>query len=363
MNTARLRRVAENMRAEGLTQILVTAPTSVDYLTGARVSPGERMLALLVKDDGSATLFANRLFALKGAVNVPLVEYDDTDDCVGLLAKALDNGKIGIDKTWPSGFTLQLMAARSDVQPVLGSKPVDDARMCKDAEEIDRMRRASKMNDQAVAQTIAKLRAGMTEREVGELYLAIAKSLGAQGPSFPPLICFGANGAQPHHDSDETTLKSGDAVILDVGLLLDGYCSDMTRTVFFGSATDEERKVYDLVKRANEAGRAAVRPGVPMKEFDRAARSVIEQAGYGDAFIHRTGHGIGLEVHEPPDNSAASEVIARPGMVFSVEPGVYLPGRFGVRVEDLIAVTETGAETLNHLPREIQILPDSQKSV
>ena len=130
----------------------------------------------------------------------------------------------------------------------------------------------------------------------------------------------------------------------------------MTRTVFFGEPTDEMKKVYQIVEQANAAGRAAVRPGVPMKEFDRAARKVIEDAGYGEYFIHRTGHGIGLETHEHPDNSATSEIIAKPGMIFSVEPGIYLPGRFGVRVEDLIAVTETGGETLNHLTKELRVI-------
>ena len=141
-----------------------------------------------------------------------------------------------------------------------------------------------------------------------------------------------------------------------MGLAWQSYASDMTRSVFFGEASDEQKRVYDLVCAANAAGRAAVRPGVPLKEFDRAARKVIEDAGYGKYFIHRTGHGIGLQVHEPPDVSSVSETIARPGMVFSIEPGVYLPGRFGVRVEDLVTVTEDGGETLNALPRDFTIV-------
>ena len=145
-------------------------------------------------------------------------------------------------------------------------------------------------------------------------------------------------------------------MIIDVGALHKRYASDMTRTVFWKSASDEQKKVHELVTRANAAGRAAVRPGVPMSEFDKAARSVIEEAGYGEYFIHRTGHGIGLDVHEPPDNSATNQTIAQPGMTFSVEPGVYLPGKFGVRVEDLVAVTETGCETLNALDHDFRIL-------
>lgn len=351
-----INRVIENMKAQGLKQIIVSAPASVYYLTGTWVHPGERMLALLVKDSGEMTLYANRLFALKDSVRVPLVEFDDTEDCVAVLAKGVNAGEIGIDKFWPSQFTIRLMNARPDVRPVLGSLPVDEARMIKSESELEKMRESSRLNDLVLERTIEQIKEGMTEAEVGTIYANEAKKAGAEGMSFPALICFGANCAEPHHDTDDTRLKKGDSVILDVGLVYQSYCSDMTRTVFFGEPTEEMKKVYALVERANAAGRAAVRPGVPMKEFDRAARKVIEDAGYGEYFIHRTGHGIGLEVHEHPDNSATSEIIAQPGMVFSVEPGVYLPGKFGVRVEDLIAVTENGGETLNHLTKEMRII-------
>lgn len=356
MNQSRIDRVVANMKAEGLNQILVTAPTSVFYLTGTWIAPGERMLALLVKGDGSVVLYANRLFALNGVVDVPLVEFDDVDDCVAILAKGLEAGKIGIDKFWPSQFTIRLMEAREDIRPVLGSRPVDDARMMKDADEIRMMRESSHLNDKVIEGVINELREGMTELEVGQIYGRIAKELGATGVSFQQLVCFGANCAEPHHVSDHTTLKKGDSVIIDVGLVLNDYCSDMTRTVFFGEPTEEMKKVYEIVEKANAAGRAAVKPGLPMKVFDRAARQVIEDAGYGEYFIHRTGHGIGLEVHEHPDNSAVSEIIAQPGMCFSVEPGIYLPGRFGVRVEDLVAVTEDGCETLNEYTKELRII-------
>ena len=356
MNTSRVSRVTELMREENLTQILVTSPMSVFYLIGQWVSPGERMLALLVREDGSLQLYANKLFALEGKVDVPMIQYDDTEDCVAILAQALEPGAIGIDKNWPSHFTIRLMNARPDVKPVLGSGPIDRARMRKDEDELRKMRASSLLNDKVLTRLMGELREGMTELEACARYSAIAREEGASGDSFAPLICFGPNCAEPHHDSDDTRLKKGDAIICDVGLVLSDYCSDMTRTLFFGEPTEEMVKVYNLVKAANEAGRAAVRPGVPMKEFDRAARSVIEEGGYGQYFIHRTGHSIGLEVHEKPDNSAVDETIAQPGMTFSVEPGIYLPGKFGVRIEDLVAVTEDGVETLNKLHREIRVV-------
>lgn len=356
MYTQRLARVIENMRRSSLRQLLVSAPASVFYLTGKWIHPGERMLALYVRDDGSVRLFANRLFALAGNVSLPLTEYDDTDDCVKILADHLLPGDIGVDKVWPSLFTIRLMESRKDIRPVLGSHCVDDARLCKDAQEIALMRESSHKNDETILEVIKHLRCGMKESDVANLYKQISAGLGSSKPSFAPLICFGANCAEPHHDTDASLLKTGDSVILDVGLTWQSYCSDMTRTVFMSTPTDEQKRVYDIVRAANDAGRAAVRPGIPLKEVDRAVRKVIEDAGYGPQFIHRTGHGIGLEVHEFPDVSATSEVIARPGMIFSVEPGIYLPGKFGVRVEDLVVVTEDGCETLNAAPKDLTVL-------
>ena len=353
MEKERIARVAERLKAMGLYQTLISSPASLFYLTGKWIFPGERMVALYLNDLGEVTLFANRLFALSGTVDIPLVEYDDTEDCIALLAERLMPGEIGIDKDWPSRFTIRLMEARSDLTPVIGSPCIDQTRLYKDEKELKLMRESSLKNDASIQQAISLIRAGLTESQLADIYLRQSAAQGSSGPSFEPLVCFGANCAEPHHVTDQTPLREGDAVIIDVGLTWQSYCSDMTRTVFFGKASDEQKRVYDIVKAANAAGRAAVHPGVPMKEIDRAARKVIEDAGYGKYFIHRTGHGIGLEVHEFPDVSASSEAIAKPGMCFSVEPGIYLPGKFGVRVEDLVAVTEDGCETLNHAPRDL----------
>ena len=346
MNTNRINKVIENMHRHGLDQVIVTSPANVFYLTGVWCEPFERMLALVLKDDGDMVLYANRMFALEGLTDVPMIEYEDTDDSIALLAPSLRPGKVGIDKSWHSHFTIRLMEARPDVRPVVGSAPLDDARMIKDAEELEFMRVSSRMNVEVCTRLAQALKEGVTEKEMQSLYNEIALSLGSPGPSFTPLVCFGPNGAEPHHDSDGTRLKPGDTVIMDVGLLWHHYCSDMTRTVLFGDVSDEARRIHEIVTAANRAGIAACRPGVKMKEIDLAARKVIEDAGYGKYFTHRTGHGIGLDEHEFPDCSSVSEIIAQPGMIFSVEPGVYLPGRCGVRVEDLVAITEDGCEVL-----------------
>ena len=198
-----------------------------------------------------------------------------------------------------------------------------------------------------VEAAIAAVRAGAVESELAAYVEGLYRQHGADRSGEGQLVCFGPNGADPHHAPNGTVLRDGDSVVLDIFIPIRRYWCDMTRTVFFRSVSDEGRRVYETVKAANLAAEAVIRPGVPMKDIDRAARKLIEDAGYGPFFTHRLGHGCGLDCHEPPDNSASSPAVAEPGMVFSVEPGIYLPGEFGVRIEDLVLVTETGCEVLN----------------
>lgn len=353
MRKEHLEKVCRNMEAAGLSQIVVTSPISIFYLTGRLIHPGERLVALIVKANGDVRLIANRLFAQRPLEGASLIEYSDTDDSAQVLSSAADSGVLGVDKDLTCRFLLPLMDLRRDLRFVNGSPCVDRARMLKTEAELAVMAESSRINDEALKKTLSAIREPLTEKQLADEYRKNILLCGGSGESFDSLICFGPNCAEPHHDTDDTPLRPGDSIILDVGLKYESYCSDMTRTVFFGRPTEEQKRVYDLVKAANAAGRAAVRPGVPLKEVDAAARKVIEDAGYGKYFIHRTGHGIGLEVHEFPDVSAASDAVCEPGMVFSVEPGIYLPGKFGVRVEDLVAVTDAGSMTLNRLDREL----------
>lgn len=355
MKTDKLQKVVDNMRKEGMKQLLITSPSNIAYLTGRMIHQGERLVALYLRDDGSVVFIANRLFAQQPLEDAELVQYDDTDDIAELLSRFVTGGTLGVDKDTKCRFVIPLMERRSDVAFTIGSSCIDRARMIKTGEEIELMRKASLLNDKVTEKTISAIRPGMRENEVADLYRAFAAEEGT-GESFESLICFGENCAEPHHDTDDTVIKAGDSVIIDVGVLFGGYCADMTRTVFLGSVTNEQQQVYELVQAANAAGKAAVKPGVPLCEVDAAARNVIEQAGYGKYFIHRTGHNIGSEVHEYPDVSATSKEVCTPGMVFSVEPGIYLPGKFGVRIEDLVLVTENGHECLNKLPRDLRIV-------
>ncbi|MBQ3378957.1 MAG: aminopeptidase P family protein [Clostridia bacterium] len=344
MYKQRIKKVTENMRAMGLSQIIVTASAPVYYLTGQWVDPLERMLALYLDDTGRGVLFGNMLFKLDQSV-FPQEIHTDNDDPTAGIAKVLKSGTVGIDKFWSAKFLISLMEKRPDVRPVVGSAPVDAARLIKDEREIEALVHASKMNDEVISFAINSLKEGVTE---AELMMDINREFSARGADAPTaqIVAFGAHCAEEHHESDATVIKSGDSVIFDLFTPISRYWCDMTRTVFFGEPSNKQKEVYDIVKRANAAGIAAVRPGVPLCEIDRAARKIIEDAGYGRYFTHRLGHGLGLDCHEPPDVSETSAAIAKEGMVFSIEPGIYLPGEFGVRIEDLVLVTKDGCRVL-----------------
>ncbi len=352
----RLEHVIENMKQKHLSQIIVSSTASIYYLTDIWIEPFERLLALYIRDNGETVLFANEIFGLSPQDGMKLSTHTDCNNPVVQLAQTVKAGEIGIDKFWSAKFLIGLMDLRKDIQPVNGSEPVDFARMLKDDEEIHAMRKASRINDSVVERAIAAIREGVKETDLSDL---VEKQYAENGGNRSPegqLVCFGANGADPHHFPENVEIKEGDSVILDIFNPIRRYWCDMTRTVFFRSATEEQKKVYETVLKANRAAENKIRPGLLLCDFDRAARQVIEDAGYGKYFTHRLGHGAGLECHEIPDNSAASKVVAQPGMVFSVEPGIYLPGKFGVRIEDLVLVTEDGCEVLNQASKEFRIV-------
>jgi Xaa-Pro dipeptidase len=345
------------MRREDLPQIIVTSAPSVFYLTGLYIEPHERMLALYLNDAGDGTLFGNALFAIdRDSCPFACVLHSDGDNPVKQLSTAVKPGRIGVDKFWPSGFLLGLLDLRSDIKPCAGSAPLDMARMHKDGEEIARMRYASLQNDKAVGAAIGALSAGMTETALAAFLTETYAELGADFPAGPQCVCFGANAADPHHMPGKSALAAGDCALLDIFTPFSRYWCDMTRTVYFGSVSREEEKIYETVRKANESAIAAIRPGIPLREIDAIARNIITEAGYGEYFTHRLGHGAGLECHEPPDCGAGSGIEAAPGMIFSVEPGIYIPGKYGVRIEDLVLVTETGGEPLNAYPKTLTVI-------
>ena len=356
MYQMRIQRVLAAMEEQGVDQLLVCDPMSVWYLTGYDVSPMERMLVLCLRKTGEHTLFVNQMFTVP-EVTMEVVTYGDMDDCIGILAERVNKtGVTGIDKEWPARFLLSYMERCPQSRCVLASDCVDDARACKDEVERELMRTASRINDDTMEKAAAKLHEGVTEQEIADFIRAQYAAAGCESVSFPPLVSFGPHAADPHHEPDGTRLQKGDCVVMDIGCRKDRYCSDMTLTFFCGEPCEKHAAIHNLVVAANEKAESMIRPGVALKELDKAARDHIAAGGYGEYFTHRLGHFIGQTDHEKGDVSGITPLVAKPGMIFSIEPGVYLPGEFGVRIEDLVFVTETGCEVLNKVEKHWQVV-------
>ena len=357
MKLSRTNKILEKMKQQGINQALISDPYSIFYLAEYLEHPGERFFAVLLDENGNHKLFINALFPLEQDLGLEKVVYSDTNNPIELLAKIIPNGSvIGIDKVLPARFLLALMNHLPENKFVDVSQIVDRVRMIKDDEEKELMRRASILNDAACQRVINSISEGKSEKDVAKDLLAIHEELKVDGLSFDPIIAYGANGANPHGTVGDRYVKPGDAIIIDMGGIKDNYCSDMTRTVFWKQPSEKAHEVFEIVLEAQKRGVAAVKPGVRFCDIDAACRDYITEKGYGEFFTHRTGHHIGLECHEYGDISSINETKCEPGMIFSIEPGIYLPGEFGVRIEDLVLVTEDGCEVLNKLNKELVII-------
>lgn len=354
IDEGRTARVMDMLReAHPNAQLLVTDPWSIFYLTGFYAEMFERFSGVLLRPGRPPIIFCNALYPIDAYDNAEVVIFDDTDDIVEVLARYIDSNRpLGVDAQMRSGFLLPLMDRGLAPSVFLGSFAVERTRAIKDVRERELMRISSRINDAVMGELPALLHEGVTEREVASRILDLYRAHGASAFSFPPIVSFGANASDPHHEPDDTVLRPGNVVLFDIGGKARGYCSDMTRTFFWGEPDEVTRRIYDVVLHANEAAEALVAPGVPLCDLDHCARRIIEEAGYGPYFTHRLGHSIGLQDHEPGDVSAVNGDVARPGMTFSIEPGIYIPGRTGVRIEDLVLVTEGGAEVLNSYPKK-----------
>lgn len=351
-------KIIKEMKKNGIQQIIISDPFSIFYLTGRKIECGERLLALYLNINGSCKLIINKLFSQEPSLDFELVWYDDEQDGVEVLSKFVDkNFKVGIDKNWPSGFLIRLNDILGNAEFINSSFIVDKIRLIKDEKEQNFMRESSRINDIAMERIIPWITKGLNEIELNSKVKEIYKELGCETVSFEPIIAFGKNAADPHHEADETIGKNGDCVVIDIGGIKDNYASDMTRTIFIGEPSEFFKKIYNIVKEANERGIAVAKPGARMCDVDYAARSYIESKGYGKYFTHRTGHSIGLQDHEPGDVSSTNTEIIKVGQCFSVEPGIYIPEKgIGVRIEDLVLITEDGCEVMNKYSKDLTIV-------
>ncbi|SFR88174.1 Xaa-Pro aminopeptidase [Agromyces sp. CF514] len=357
----RLRRAAEAAREAGLTGLLLTPGPDLLYLSGyAPVAITERITMLVVPVDGEPTMIVPKLERpdaeeSPGSAVFALADWTDGSDPYEATARLLGPGRYALsDSAWAMHL-LGLQAHLPDTTYGSMTAEIPMLRAIKDDDELARLAAAGAAADAAYGEILGVRFAGRTETEVGLDLADLLRRFGHSQVDFT-VVGSGPNGANPHHEMGDRVIEHGDMVVLDFGGLKHGYGSDTTRTVHVGEPTDEEREVHEIVQRAQQAGFESVRVGVACQEVDRAARAVITDAGYGEQFIHRVGHGIGLTTHEPPYMVEGEQLPMRPGMCFSIEPGIYLPGRFGVRIEDIVTVTADGARRFNVTPREMAIV-------
>ncbi|MFF9218309.1 M24 family metallopeptidase [Streptomyces viridosporus] len=370
---ARMERAARQAAEAGLAGLLVAPGPDLVWLTGYTPTAVTERLTLLVLAAGRdpvlvvPTLEAPDAERAPGARALTLRDWTDGKDPYAVTAAVIDTagllrGPKGVggallgisDNTWALHL-LGLQRALPGTSYASLTEALPMLRAVKDAAELDLLAAAGAAADAAFEEIRQVAFAGRRESDVAADLAALLRRFGHSRVDFT-IVASGPNGANPHHEVGDRVIERGDMVVLDFGGLKDGYGSDTSRTVHVGEPTDEERRVHDLVREAQEAGFRAVRPGVACQEVDRAARAVIADAGYGEYFIHRTGHGIGVTTHEPPYMIEGEERPLVPGMCFSVEPGVYLPGRFGVRIEDIVTVTGDGGRRLNNTAREMVIV-------
>ena len=339
---------------------------TLNYLTGLNFHLMERPTVLLITAGGQTALVLPALETGKLAdipIKIEAFTYsDDPETRPEAFSRAAEYLRLGSTDLGVEATRMRYLEMMY-LGDVLGEAGFLDAsaclaglRMTKDETEIEKMRQAAIIAQNALLETLKDIKAGMTEKEVAnQLIIQLLRAGSSPELPFSPIVAFGENSANPHSTPSDRRLKGGDLLLVDWGASFEGYLSDITRTFTFGEVDPELLKIGEIVLRANQAGRAAGRAGIEAGSVDRATRAVIEEAGYGEAFTHRTGHGLGMEAHEEPYIFENNALILEPGMTFTVEPGIYLVNKGGVRIEDNVVVTETGLETLTDLPR--QVLP------
>lgn len=367
MTQSRFDKLNASLRTSDLDAVILNPGPTLTHLSGLHFHLMERPVVLLFAKDQTPAIVLPELELQKVAslpYELQVFSYAENPAEWGeVFRKAaqslgLDGKRIGVE---PRQLRLLEFRYVRDGAPEAdypdASDVLSELRLRKDKAEVDAMRRAVKIAQDALEATIPSIRIGMTEKELAaELVTQLLRHGSEPELPFAPIVSGGPNSANPHASPTERRVQAGDLLVVDWGAAYDGYISDLTRTFAVGEVEDEYRKIHQIVQDANAAGRAAAKPGVPCANVDKAARDVIEQAGYGVYFTHRTGHGIGMEGHEDPYMRGDNMQLLEPGMAFTVEPGIYLPGRNGVRIEDNVVITENGADVLSDMPREIRVV-------
>lgn len=353
------------LRNENLDAAFITTPDNVFYLTGFSSDPHERLLGVMLFKDAEP-------FILCPLMEVPDVKaagwefeavgHADTDDAWDILVNAVNTHgsaptSIAIEK---SHLTVERLERMNELFPEASFSRIDEQlnnmRVIKDESELVHLRKAAELADYAVEVGCREIAEGKTELEVLMAIEFELKKKGVQKMAFDTMVLSGPKTASPHGTPGDRKIQKGDFILFDLGVIYNGYCSDITRTVSFGEPTEAQREIYETVRRAEQAAIDLVRPGVKACELDKVARDVITDAGFGEYFTHRLGHGLGISVHEYPSITGTNEFVLKEGMVFTIEPGIYHPEITGVRIEDDVVVTSDGVEVLTKFPKELQII-------
>ncbi|MFG2561125.1 M24 family metallopeptidase [Streptomyces sp. NPDC048496] len=361
----RLHNAREAAARAGLDALLISPGADLRYLTGYDAKPLERLTCLVVPVDGPPFLVVPALeesaaqASPAGGLGLEITGWSETDDPYAIIAARLPSrtARVGVDNHMWAEKTTAFRTALPGTRQELAGSVLNELRMRKTPPEVTALRRAGTAIDRVHARMGEWLRAGRTEREVGR---DIAEAILAEGHVRVDFVIVGSgpHSASPHHELSDRVIRPGDPVVVDIGgTTRDGYCSDSTRVYAIGEPPEEFRRLHDVLLRAQTAQTKAVRPGLTAGQLDAIGRDIITDAGYGAFFIHRTGHGIGLESHEEPYIVSGSALPLEPGMAFSVEPGIYLPDRYGARIEDIVICTEDGAERLNLTGRDLVVIP------
>ncbi|MFF1681627.1 M24 family metallopeptidase [Streptomyces sp. NPDC058256] len=361
----RLRTAREATARAGLDALLISPGADLRYLTGYDALPLERLTCLVLPADGDPFLLVPALeepaaqASPAGDLGIEITGWNETDDPYALVAARLParTARLGVDNHMWAEKTIAFRTALPGAHQELAGSVLNELRMRKTPQEAAALRRAGAAIDRVHARMGEWLRAGRSEREVGR---DIADAIVAEGHVRVDFVIVGSgpHSASPHHELSDRTIQPGDPVVVDIGgTTQDGYCSDSTRVYAVGEPPADFRRLHDVLLRAQRAQTDAVRPGITAGQLDAVGRDIITDAGYGPHFIHRTGHGIGLESHEEPYIVTGNPLPLAPGMAFSVEPGIYLSGRYGARIEDIVICTVEGGERLNRTHRDLVVLP------
>ncbi|CAM3919882.1 M24 family metallopeptidase [Lederbergia lenta] len=361
----RLNKLIDWMKEEDIDAAFITSPDNVFYLTGFRSEPHERLLGLAVFQEAEPFLICpgmETLDAKNAGWEYEILGYSDTDDTWGLVEKSIKRRvdkirKWAVEKEHLNLERYEELANRfTGANFVRAEAVLNELRMIKDDKEISLLKKACELADFAVQVGMNEIAAGKTELDLIATIEYEVKKKGVSGMSFDTMVLTGANAALPHGTPGLTKIQKGDLVLFDLGVIFEGYCSDITRTIAYGDISDKQAHIYQTVLQAEEVALNAVKPGVKASELDLTARQIIQDAGYGDYFPHRLGHGLGISVHEYPSMTATNELEIKPGMVFTIEPGIYVPEVAGVRIEDDVYLSENGVETLTKFPKSLQIV-------